>query len=98
MTSLIILVVFLMVVTRCAGACLRLTDRSLPRDRRQARAALAAEQRAQADARREALASPVPPAPETPLESLQRRFAKGDITVEHYEREVGRLFGLKSAG
>lgn len=32
---------------------------------------------------------------ETPLESLQRRFASGAIGVEEYEREVGKLFGLK---
>jgi len=39
------------------------------------------------------------PAPrvESPLESLQRRFAAGTISVEEYEREVGRLYGVKSA-
>jgi hypothetical protein len=37
----------------------------------------------------------VAPPRETPLETLQRRFAAGAISVEEYEREVGKLFGLK---
>jgi hypothetical protein len=37
----------------------------------------------------------VAPHRETPLETLQRRFAAGAISVEEYEREVGKLFGLK---
>jgi hypothetical protein len=32
---------------------------------------------------------------ETPEESLQRRFAAGAISIEEYEREVGKLYGLK---
>jgi hypothetical protein len=32
---------------------------------------------------------------ETPLESLQRRFAAGELGVDEYEHEVGRLYGVK---
>ncbi len=32
--------------------------------------------------------------PETPLEALQRRFAEGRITMEQYERELDKLYGL----
>ncbi|HKJ92543.1 MAG TPA: hypothetical protein VJ957_05200 [Longimicrobiales bacterium] len=31
---------------------------------------------------------------ETPLEALQRRFAEGRITMEQYERELDKLYGL----
>ncbi|MEJ2186025.1 MAG: hypothetical protein P8Z36_08815 [Gemmatimonadota bacterium] len=31
---------------------------------------------------------------ETPLETLQRRFAEGHITMEQYERELDKLYGL----
>lgn len=92
MATLIVMVVVLLVVCRVSGACLRLTDRSLPRGR-QAREAWLREKRAAS------LASPVPPAaaaPETPLESLQRRFAEGQITMEQYERDVDRLLGVRS--
>jgi hypothetical protein len=89
MFSLLMLVVFLLVVARCAGACLRLTERSLPRGRRNREAAAAVN--------RPEL-SKAAPVVETPLESLQRRFAEGHMSVDQYEREVGRLFGLKSLG
>lgn len=32
---------------------------------------------------------------ETPLEKLQRQFASGAITVEQYEHEVGKLYGVR---
>lgn len=32
---------------------------------------------------------------ETPLEKLQREFATGAITVEQYEHEVGKLYGVR---
>jgi len=90
MFSLLMLVVFLLVVTRCAGACLRLTERSLPRGRRNREAA--------GSGQRPELSKPAAPVVETPLESLQRRFAEGHMSVDQYEREVGRLFGVKSLG
>ena len=89
MMGFLMLVIFLFVVTRCAGACLRYTERSLPRGRR-GRGALPQTPEPQRE-------SPPPqPIAETPLEALQRRFAAGEITVETYEREVGRLFGVKA--
>jgi hypothetical protein len=88
MMGVLMLVIFLFVVTRCAGACLRYTDRSLPRGRRR-REALSRNPEPQQ------VAAPQPVA-ETPLESLQRRFSRGEITVETYEREVSRLFGVKA--
>lgn len=33
---------------------------------------------------------------ETPLEALQRRFAAGELSIEAYEREVGKLYGVRS--
>ncbi len=36
-----------------------------------------------------------PPRAETRLESLQRRFASGELSIEEYERSVGDLYGLK---
>jgi hypothetical protein len=88
MMGFLMLVIFLFVVARFAGACLRYTDRSLPRGRR-GREAL------QKDPEPPRVTSPEPVA-ETPLESLQRRFSAGEITVETYEREVGRLFGVRA--
>jgi hypothetical protein len=38
---------------------------------------------------------PVAPRAETPLESLQRRFAAGEMDIDQYEREVGKLYGVK---
>ncbi|MCI0432960.1 MAG: hypothetical protein L0271_04830 [Gemmatimonadetes bacterium] len=32
---------------------------------------------------------------ETPLEKLQRQFSTGEITVEQYEHEVGKLYGVR---
>lgn len=37
------------------------------------------------------LGRPEAPA-ETPMQTLQRRYVAGDITVEEYERELDRLF------
>ena len=34
---------------------------------------------------------------ETPLEALQRRFSAGEMGIDEYEREVGRLYGVKEA-
>jgi hypothetical protein len=43
-------------------------------------------------------ARPLPPTRvETPLEKLQREFAEGALTVEQYEREVGKLYGVQDA-
>ena len=35
---------------------------------------------------------------ETPLEKLQREFASGALTIEQYEHEVGRLYGVRGEG
>lgn len=35
-----------------------------------------------------------PEQPESPLETLQRRFVEGAIDIERYEREVDRLYEL----
>jgi len=90
MMGFLMLVIFLLVVTKCAGACLRYTERSLPRGRRGREALQRNTERQQV--------SPPQPVAETPLESLQRRFSRGEITVETYEREVGRLFGIEAEG
>jgi hypothetical protein len=103
MVSLLIMLAVLLVIMRVAGVCLRLTDRSLPRGRPARIAALEArqsrqeERRVLGEARAAVQSIAAPHKVETPLESLQRRFAAGEITVEHYEREVGRLYGLKAA-
>jgi hypothetical protein len=91
MITLMMFIIFLMVFGRIAGRVLGETERTGRFRRRRIR-------RDDADA--------LPPAPETlpqarvetPVESLQRRFAQGDITMEEYEREVGRLFGVKQTG
>ncbi len=44
---------------------------------------------------RERGAIAAPARAETPLEKLQRDFAQGKITVEQYEQEVGKLFGVR---
>jgi len=88
MMGVLMLVIFLFLVTRCAGACLRYTERSLPRGRRSREPLQRNPEPPQV--------SPPPPVAETPLESLQRRFSRGEITLEAYEREVGRLFGVKA--
>jgi hypothetical protein len=36
-------------------------------------------------------AAPVPAEPQTALESLQRRFVDGALTLEQYEAELDRL-------
>jgi hypothetical protein len=91
MTGLLMLVIFLFVVTRCAGACLRYTERSLPRGRRGREPLYRNPEPRQ-------VTPPQRPVAESPLESLQRRFSEGEISVEAYEREVGRLFGVKAEG
>ncbi len=88
MMPVLMMVIFLLVVTRCAGACLRYTERSLPRGRRGREPLVRNAEPPQV--------SPPAPVAETPLEVLQRRFSQGEITVETYEREVGRLFGVKA--
>jgi hypothetical protein len=90
MMGVLLLVIFLFVVSRCAGACLRLTERSLPRGRREREVLYRNPEPAQV--------TPPQPVAETPLETLQRRFAQGEINVETYEREVGQLFGVKAEG
>jgi hypothetical protein len=88
MMSLMLLILFALLVGRCAGACLRVTNRSLWHLRR------GAERRGEPLPER----PPEPALPrveETPLERLQGQFARGDISVEQYERELNRLYGIR---
>jgi hypothetical protein len=40
--------------------------------------------------------APLPPArAETPVEKLQREFARGDMSVDEYERELNKLYGIR---
>lgn len=90
MATLMVLLVFALVVGRIAGAALRVTSRSQWHLRRGAE-------------RRGERLPPEPPPPElppaapteTPLERLQRQFAQGDISVEQYERELNRMYGIR---
>ena len=84
MASLLMLLIFLMIVTRVAGSCLRFTERSLPRGCCKGRPALKREPLVE-------LTKAAPPKVESPLESLQRRFAEGKIGVEHYEDIIADL-------
>jgi len=81
-------ILFLVVFGRIAGRILGETDRTERFRRRRAR-------------REESFPPPAPPLPsqrvETPIEALQRRFAQGEITVEEYEREVGKLYGVRQS-
>jgi len=99
-TAMLLLIVVALVVGRCAGACLRVTDRSRWHQLRR-RGEVAGLDSMRRD--RTACCEPgqdeaMLPASRAanPLEVLQRRFASGDISVEQYEREVGRLYGIRS--
>lgn len=94
MASLLIFLAFLFIVSRFAGSCLRLTDRSLPRGHRERQALRRGK--AGCCGVQQSADPEVQLRPETPLEALQRRFADGQISLDHYEREVGRIYGLKS--
>jgi len=87
MISLFMFVVFAIVIGRLAGASLRMTSRSEWNRRR----------RFGVDPPREPPPlTPPPPAPvETPLEVLQRQFANGEMSVEQYERELNRMYGIR---
>jgi hypothetical protein len=101
MFTLLMILIVAWVVTRWigAGSCGR--DRSLARSRREA---WRVEDVSAEGERHLVSGSHGPPghvrrsrpiAVETPLEKLQREFATGAITVEQYEREVGRLYGVR---
>jgi hypothetical protein len=93
MISLLMLMVLALVVGRVAGAVLGIGPRSHYHRRQWARL----HGRPLPDE----AAPPLPPAPvqapvtETPLERLQARFARGDISVDEYERELNRMYGIR---
>ena len=100
MFTLLMILIVAWVVTRWIGAGSCGHDRSLSRSRRDAwhlddvsaegERHLVSGNRGAGHARRSR-----PIAVETPLEKLQREFATGAITVEQYEREVGKLYGVR---
>jgi hypothetical protein len=91
MMTLMMFILFLVVFGRIAGRVLGETERTGRFRRRRMRWD-------DADSLPPQPESLPPTRVETPVESLQRRFAAGDITMEEYEREVGRLFGVKQTG
>jgi hypothetical protein len=101
MFTLLMILIVACVVTRWigAGSCGR--DRSLARSRRDAwrvEDVSAEGERHLVSSNRGApghVGRPRTIAVETPLEKLQREFATGAITVEQYEREVGKLYGVR---
>jgi hypothetical protein len=88
MITLMMLMVFAMVVGRVAGAVLGVGPRSHYHRRHWARM----HGRALPD---EAAPPLPPPAPATPLEKLQGEFARGDISVDEYERALNRMYGIR---
>jgi len=88
MMTLMMFILFLMVFGRIAGRVLGETERTGRFRRRRVR-------RDEAEPLAPRPESLPPARVETPVESLQRRFAQGEITMEEYEREVGRLFGVR---
>jgi hypothetical protein len=99
MFTLMMILVVAWVVTRWigAGSCGR-HDRSLRRARRES---LRLDDRSGTDqhltpgSQSGSGAAPARTIAETPLEKLQREFATGAITVEQYEHEVGKLYGVR---
>jgi hypothetical protein len=100
MVTLMMMVIFVMVVSRVFRRVIGEPDHGWHRARfrgRQARMRAMMEARESlrsgADESRSRVAPP--PKVETPIESLQRRFAQGEMSMEQYEREVGELYGVK---
>lgn len=88
MIGFMMLVLFALVVGRVAGAVLGVGPRSHYHRRQRARM----HDRTLPDES----ARPLPrPAPETQLEKLQGEFARGDISVEEYERQLNRMYGIR---
>jgi hypothetical protein len=101
MVTLLVMIVFVMVVGRLAGAALCPGPRSAAHRRRmERRGDVSGDLRGALDELRGGLsdageASPRPVVSETPLEKLQHEFARGDISIEQYERELNRLYGIR---
>jgi len=93
MMSLLMLMVVALVVGRLAGAVLGVGPRSHYHRRQWARmhGRTLPDEAAPALPRAPAAA----PLNETPLERLQGRFARGDISVDEYERELNRMYGIR---
>lgn len=89
MVSLVMIVLFALLVGRVAGAVLGAGPRSHLHRRHRARL------RDREAAGEPAVPLPTPAPVETPLEKLQGQFARGDISVEQYERELNRLYGIR---
>jgi hypothetical protein len=86
MFTLMMFIVVALVVGRMAGAAIGITERSHLHRRRHARVQGLSDDRM----------APLPPArAETPVEKLQREFARGDMSVDEYERELNRLYGIR---
>jgi hypothetical protein len=86
MITLLIFIMVALVVGRMAGAAIGVTERSHWHRRRQARVPGSPDDR---------MAALPPPRAETPVEKLQREFARGDMSVDEYERELNRLYGIR---
>jgi hypothetical protein len=85
MFTLMMFIVVALVVGRMAGAAIGVNERSQWHRRRNARVpGLPDERTALPSARAE-----------TPIEKLQREFARGDMGVDEYERELNRLYGIR---
>jgi hypothetical protein len=95
MLSLLIMVMFVIVGCRIAGRLIGVTERT-GWHRRHGHFGPGHWRQIPGDDAARAPAPSVAPPVETPLAALQRRFAAGELSMEQYEREVGRLYGVKN--
>lgn len=99
MFTLLMILVVACVITRWIGTGSCRYDRSLGRARRESwrldDGSAHADRHAGSARASTSSASVRPISVETPLEKLQRDFATGTITVEQYEHEVGKLYGVR---